>query len=57
MFKADFETYLNEENVAGSGKASSYLKALDWLHKMLEIESYGFSDCIDRLPKDFWQTV
>ena len=47
MFKADFETYLNEENVAGSGKASSYLKALDWLHKMLEIESYGFSDCIN----------
>jgi putative restriction endonuclease len=47
MFKSDFETYLNEENVAGSGKASSYLKALDWLRQMLEIESYGFSDCIN----------
>jgi putative restriction endonuclease len=47
MFRTDFETYLNEENVAGSGKASSYLKALDWLRQMLEIESYGFSDCIN----------
>ncbi|MSU26480.1 MAG: hypothetical protein EXS27_01025, partial [Pedosphaera sp.] len=47
MVKSDFETYLNVENVGGSGKASSYLKALDWLRQMLEIESYGFSDCIN----------
>jgi hypothetical protein len=37
MFKSGFEIYLNEENVAGSGKASSYLKALDRLRQMLEI--------------------
>jgi putative restriction endonuclease len=47
MHKSDFESYMNEDNVAGSGKASSYVKALDWLRKMLEIEPYGFSDCLD----------
>jgi putative restriction endonuclease len=47
MFKADFEIYLSEENTAGSGKASSYLKALEWLRQMLEIEPYAFSDCIN----------
>lgn len=47
MFKTDFETYLNEDQVAGSGKVNSYLKALHWLQQMLEIESYGFSDCIN----------
>lgn len=47
MLKEDFETYLEEENLAGSGRASSYLKALQWLRQMLEIQSYGFDDCID----------
>lgn len=49
MNKVEFENYLNEDNLAGSGKASSYIKALDWLIQMLKIESYGFSDCLD-----FW---
>ena len=44
-----FENYLYENNTTGSGKASSYLKSFEWLGKMLEIESYGFSDC-----KDIW---
>lgn len=47
MLKEDFETYLQEENLAGSGRASSYLKALQWLRQMLEIQSYGFDDCVD----------
>ena len=47
MNKLDFENYLNEDNIAGSGKASSYIKAIDWLTQMLKIESYGFSDCLD----------
>ena len=46
-FKQAFETYLYENNTAGSGKASSYLKSLEWLKAMLDVESYGFSDCID----------
>ncbi|TAE88809.1 MAG: HNH endonuclease [Verrucomicrobia bacterium] len=47
MNKLEFENYLNEDNIAGSGKASSYIKALDWLSQMLKIESYGFMDCLD----------
>lgn len=47
MAKSDFESYLNEENLAGSGKASSYLKALHWLKQMLELKSFGFEDCMD----------
>lgn len=43
--RSNFETYLNESNAAGSGKASSYLRALDLLVQMLKSESYGFEDC------------
>jgi putative restriction endonuclease len=48
-FKQAFEDYLYENNTDGSGKASSYLKSFEWLNAMLDIESYGFSDC-----KDVW---
>jgi putative restriction endonuclease len=48
-FKSHFEDYLYENNTDGSGKASSYLKSLEWLRAMLDVESYGFSDC-----KDIW---
>ena len=48
-FQKAFEGYLYENNTDGSGKASSYLKSIEWLHAMLDIESYGFSDC-----KDVW---
>lgn len=42
-----FENYLHEDNKEGSGKASSYLKALHWLRQMLEAAPYDFKDCID----------
>lgn len=48
-FQQAFEDYLYENNTDGSGKASSYLKSFEWLNAMLDIESYGFSDC-----KDIW---
>ena len=47
MLHQAFETYLYRDNKDGSGKASSYLKALEWLHKMLQIEAYGFEDALD----------
>ena len=47
MHRQAFETYLYSENREGSGKASSYLKALYWLQEMLKIESYGFDDMLD----------
>lgn len=47
MIRQAFETYLYTENREGSGKASSYLKALFWLQEMLKIESFGFDDMHD----------
>ncbi|MFT6178203.1 MAG: putative restriction endonuclease [Akkermansiaceae bacterium] len=47
MTKTEFEASLAEHNTAGSGKASSYLKALEWLGEMLEAEPYQFCDCLD----------
>lgn len=47
--KQAYEDYLHENNTVGSGKASSYLKSLEWLREMLDVEPYGFSDC-----KDIW---
>lgn len=43
--KEAFETYLYENNTDGSGKASSYIKALTLLEQMLRIEPYNFQDC------------
>lgn len=45
--KSAFETYLYQENKEGSGKASSYLKGLEWLEAMLRIEPFGFEDALD----------
>jgi|GEM_PF-323409 len=45
--KEAFAAHLSETNVDGSGKASSYIKALELLEQMLNIEPYEFSDCSD----------
>jgi putative restriction endonuclease len=42
-----FEHYLNEHNRDRSGKASSYLKAIELLEQMLQAEPYSFSDCVN----------
>ncbi|MDQ8209304.1 hypothetical protein QEH52_17385 [Coraliomargarita sp. SDUM461003] len=44
MYKSNFETYLYTDNKEGSGKASSYLKGLEWLQAMLRIEVFGLED-------------
>ncbi len=46
-FKNRYSNYVLETNVVGSGKASSYIRALDLLSEMLCIQSFGFDDCID----------
>ncbi|MGZ0707621.1 HNH endonuclease [Coraliomargarita sp. W4R53] len=45
--KSEFEGYLYENNTVGSGKASSYLTAIELLERMLRVEPYNFSDCVD----------
>lgn len=47
--KQAYKDFLHENNTVGSGKASSYLKSLEWLQSMLDVEPYEFSDC-----KDIW---
>ncbi len=47
MYKESYIKYIRLTNLAGSNKAPSYIKALDWLCKMLEIEPYSFQDCIN----------
>ncbi|WP_283787020.1 HNH endonuclease [Bermanella sp. WJH001] len=46
-FKSQYSEYLFKTNLSGSGKATSYIRALDLLSQMLMIESFGFVDCID----------
>ena len=46
MIKHAFEDFIHEGNVEGSGKASSYVRALDLLSIMLAAHSFGFSDCV-----------
>jgi len=46
-FKSAFEDHLVESNTRGSGKARSYIRALDLLSEMLQKEPYTFSDCIN----------
>ena len=46
-FKSQYSEYLYKTNLLGSGKASSYIRALDLLSQMLMIEPFGFDDCID----------
>lgn len=42
-----FQQHLEAVNLPGSGKASSYLKALKHLSRMIEYEPLGFEDCQD----------
>jgi putative restriction endonuclease len=46
MNKHAFEDFIHAGNLEGSGKASSYVRALDLLAKMLGAHSFGFSDCV-----------
>jgi len=45
MNKQKFEDYIHSGNVPGSGKASSYVRALDLLSEMLKAHPMGFADC------------
>jgi len=49
MLKDKFIKYIQSTNVEGSGKASSYVRALDLLCEMLSVEPLGFDDC-----KNIW---
>jgi putative restriction endonuclease len=46
-FRSAYIAYVHETNLTGSGKASSYIRALDILSEMLRIKPLGFEDCID----------
>jgi len=48
-YKETFTQYININNVDGSGKAKSYVRALDLLSEMLAFKSFGFDDC-----KNIW---
>lgn len=43
--KSDFSDYLRATNVGGSGKAASYVRALELLEMMLQAEPLEFEDC------------
>jgi len=45
MNKQKFEDYIHAGNIPGSGKASSYVRALDLLSEMLKAHTMGFADC------------
>ncbi|MCP4076620.1 MAG: hypothetical protein GY744_10600 [Gammaproteobacteria bacterium] len=49
MKKDLYSKYIYSINTEGSNKASSYIKAIDWLCKMLEVEPLSFDDC-----KNIW---
>jgi len=46
--KDAFAAHLRSTNVEGSGKAKSYLRALDLLSEMLRSVPLGFEDCRGR---------
>lgn len=43
--RENFEDYILRNNKAGSGKAASYIRALDLLCEMLNEDSFGFDEC------------
>jgi len=45
--KSAFAAYLQSTNIDGSGKAASYLRALELLEEMLRLAPSGFEDCYD----------
>jgi putative restriction endonuclease len=45
--KSDFAEHLRATNIGGSGKASSYMRALELLEQMLKAAPLGFGDCQD----------
>lgn len=45
--RLEYSNYIYETNIFGSGKASSYIRALEVLSEMLQIKPFGFDDCID----------
>ena len=52
MLKSQFSDYLNRTNVKGSGKVSSYLRAIDLVAEMIAKQPVSFSDC-----SDIWNTT
>ena len=44
--KTAFLQYLLADNRDGSGKATSYVRALELLEEMLKIRDFGFGDCV-----------
>lgn len=52
MLRNKFSHYLEETNVANSGKASSYVRVLELLSEMLASAPMGFGDCVD-----IWSTT
>ncbi len=48
--KPAFSGYIHAENIEGSKKAASYIRALDLLSQMIESNSFGFEDC-----KNIWE--
>lgn len=45
--KEVFKQYIHSSNADGSGKAASYIRALDLLCEMLQVNSCGFDDCMN----------
>lgn len=51
-YKEAFTKFIHSSNADGSGKASSYVRAIDLLCEMLEARPFGFDDC-----KDVWSVA
>ena len=47
MLKKHFSDYITENNREGSGKASSYIRAIDLLEEMISRKPVNFGDCSD----------
>lgn len=63
--RSAFHEHLRATNIGGSGKAASYMRALELLEQMLKAAPLGFGDCQDlwsvgstaRLMKLRWQVL